>query len=110
MAKVGAPLGGRVHWLLYHLPRNIARDFRLYMDYDYHNYMFMRFPIGKRNPRDLFIIIRTSRKCFRCMYFHFEYNYFEYFSERTSRKMAEHMERVYLKILKSEHENRLTDF
>lgn len=102
MRKVGAPAGGRVHWLLWNLPPRLSTVYRVHMDYLYHNYLFIRQLDRRRMPRDLFIVVRTSRKCWRCMYFHFEYNYFEYFSERTSKKLVAHMERVYDKIRKSE--------
>ena len=36
------------------------------------------------------------------MYYNFEYDYFEYFSEATSKDMAAHMERLFEKIKRSE--------
>lgn len=99
--KVGAPLGGRVHWLLWHLGKDFKRAYKLRFDYEYHNYHFTRY--AARTPIDEYIIIRTSRRCFRCMYFNYENEYFEYFSEKTSKEMAQHMERLYKKIRRAEN-------
>lgn len=96
MVRVGAPPGGRVHWLLLHLPREFCRAYILRYDYLYHNYHFTRY--AKRSIVDEFIVIRTSRRCFRVMFFSWRYNYFEYFSEPTSRRCAEHMNRVFAKM------------
>ena len=98
--KVGAPPGGRVHWLLWHLSKEFKRAYRLRFDYEYHNYHFARY--AARTPIDEYIVIRTSRRCFRCMYFNYDNDYFEYFSEPTSRQLAEHMERLYRKIRRAE--------
>lgn len=99
--KVGAPAGGRVHWLIMFLPREFKLTYKLRFDYEYHNYHFSRCE-GSRTPKDEFIIIRTSRSCFRCMYFNYENNYFEYFSEDTAREMAEHISNFLKKIKRSE--------
>lgn len=98
--KIGAPEGGRVHWLLWHLSQQFKKTYRLRFDYEYHNYHFTRYE--KQTPIDEFIVIRTSRRCFRCMYYNFGYDYFEYFSEATSKDMAAHMERLFEKIKRSE--------
>lgn len=107
MSKVGAPPGGRVHWLIWNLPLEIKHAYKIRFDYEYHNYFLIRYPFGnvKRNPQDIFVVVRTSRRCWRCMYYHFDYEYFEYFSEQTSKKLAEHILRVYRKIKKSEAGN-----
>lgn len=96
MVRVGAPPGGRVHWLLLHLPREFARAYTLRYDYLYHNYHFTRY--DKRTIVDEFIVVRTSRRCFRVMFFSWRYNYFEYFSEKTSKACAAHMQRVFAKM------------
>lgn len=97
----------RVHWFILNLPLCIKRNYKLFFDYEYHNYTLLRYPYGKKwgSPVDLFVIIRTSRRCWRGMYFHFEYNYFEYFSAQTSKKVCERMESIYRKIFASECEN-----
>lgn len=94
--KKGAPIGGRVHWLLMFLSKEFNRDYRLEFDYEYHNYHFARYE-GRR-VKDEFIIVRTSRSCFRVMYFNAENTYFEYFAEKTARECAEHIEELYRKI------------
>ena len=103
---IGAPLGGRVHWLLWNLPTGFKRLYKLRFDYEYHNYHFTRY--DGRMPIDQFIVVRTSRRCFRCMYFNYETNYFEYFSEQTSTLMANHMMRVYQKIATAERQRKDT--
>lgn len=92
----GAPIGGRVHWLLMFLSKDFKRAYRLEFDYEYHNYFFARY-VG-RTVIDEFIIIRTSRSCFRVMYFNHRTTYFEYFPERTARECAEHIEELFKKI------------
>lgn len=61
---------------------------------------------GKLKPVDLFVIIRTSRRCWRCMYYHFHFNYFEYFSEKTSSMLAKKVEFTYLKMWKAEFDEK----
>lgn len=102
--KVGAPPGGRVHWLLMFLSKAFKLTYKLNFDYEYHNYHFTRY--NERTPVDEFNVIRTSRNCFRVMYFNFETLYFEYFSEPTARECAEHIELLYQRIAKAERERR----
>lgn len=90
----------RVHWLIYNLPSCITRAYKLEFDYLYHNYFLVRYK-GRRLC-DLFVVVRSSRRCWRCMYYHSDYTYFEYFSEKTSADMARHIEKIYRKIRKSE--------
>lgn len=98
--KTGSKPGGRIHWLLMFLSKEFIKNYRLRLDYEYHNYHFMRYE--KRTATDEFTIIRTSRKCFRVMYFNFETMYFEYFSEPTARECAEHIDELYKKIKRAE--------
>ncbi len=99
--KIGAPSGGRVHWLLMFLSKDFTRTYRLHFDYEYHNYHFTRYE--GRTARDEYIVIRTSRDCFRVMYFNFDTLYFEYFSEETARECADHIEEVYERIKQAEN-------
>lgn len=39
---IGAPKGGRVHWLLWCLPPDFKRAYKLYFNYAYHRYCFYR--------------------------------------------------------------------
>ena len=102
--KIGAPTGGRVHWLIMFLSREFKRAYKLRFDYEYHNYHFTRYNEGSKTPRDEFIIIRTSRSCFRAMYFNYVNTYFVYFSEETAREMAEHVSDLFEKIKRSERQ------
>ncbi len=98
--KVGAPSGGRVHWFLWNLPAYLKRMYDVVFDYEFHNYLLIRY--NARTMSDMFLVIRSSRKCWRCMYFHREYRYFEYFSEQTSKQLVEHIEKIVRKIQDSE--------
>lgn len=93
--KQGAPSGGRVHWLLLFLRKEFNRVYRLSFDYEYHNYRFARYE--GRTMVDEFLVVRTSRSCFRVIYFNAETTYFYYFSEPTARECADHMYEVFLK-------------
>lgn len=97
MGKVGAPKGGRVHWFLWELPREIAKVYTLRYNYTYHNYALFRFP-GKderKKPIDEFLVIRTSNQCFRVMYYHHERNVFKYFTAKSPKKAGELVAEVY---------------
>lgn len=63
----------RVHWFILNLPLCIKRNYKLHYDYEYHNYMLVRYSSSCRSsvPVDLFVIIRTSRRCWIGMYYHF---------------------------------------
>lgn len=57
----------RVHWLLHHLNRDFKRIYTLKFDYSKHCYFFYR--LKGRSILDSFIIVRTSKHCFRVSYF-----------------------------------------
>lgn len=103
MAKVGAPPGGRVHWLIWNLPPEIKQAYDIIFDYSYHKYFLVRYMPGKRKPTDQFTVIRTSRRCWRCMYFNYELKRFEYFSEKTSGALAEKILQVYREMKSYDH-------
>lgn len=90
MAKVGAPKGGRVHWLLINLPLYVRLNYWVNYDYPTHDYFLCRKcrKISLNNFRfmDLYIVKRTSRKCWRLMAFHMETAQTVF---RTFRKSAE---------------------
>lgn len=98
--KIGSPSGGRVHWLLLFLSKRFTKAYRLRFDYEYHNYHFARY--DSRALVDEFVIVRTSRSCFRVMYFNQVNTYFEYFSESTAKRTAEHIEELFEKVLIAE--------
>lgn len=94
--RAGAPKGGRVHWFLWNLPRDLKRAYTIRYDYSKHNYAMFRYPNGdeRHKPIDIYIVIRTSRECFKITYYRYESNEFEQFSAPTSEKaVAAIMER-----------------
>lgn len=91
---------GRVHWLLWNLSPNFKGVYRLRFDYNYHRYVFYRtYGIDQRSKRlkDCFIIVRTSKKCFRMMYFNDVFQLYLYESFKTSIKCALRMEELFKK-------------
>lgn len=58
----------RVHWLLWHLPVEFKANYRLIYDYSKHCYFFYRMIGNTRKIRDCFIVVRTSKHCFRVAY------------------------------------------
>lgn len=88
---------GRVHWLLWNLSPLFKGRYKLRFDYAYHNYVFYRvYGIDQRSNRlkDCFIIIRTSKRCFRLMYYNDAYRLYIYESFKTSEKCAFRMEEL----------------
>lgn len=80
---------GRVHWLLWNLSSEFKGKYVLKFDYRFHNYLFYRFNPHTRKIGQVFQVIRTSKRCFRLMYYN--NGYFEYYSFNTSKKCAEKM-------------------
>lgn len=91
--KRGAPKGGRVHWLLWNLPTEFKRAYKLYYNYKKHNYVFMRYKY--KNLIDVFIIKQSSQHWWRVMYAHPEKQVYEYFGFRSTRIIAEIMFELY---------------
>ena len=91
--KVGAPKGGRVHWLLWHLPAEFKGKYELYYDYKKHNYTFARH--SGRKLYDVFIVKQTSKHWWRCMYVNLETQKYECFGYRNTRIIAEYMVELY---------------
>ena len=83
---IGAPKGGRVHWLLWCLPPDFKRVYKLYFNYAYHRYCFYR--LEKHEIIDVFIVNRTSAHCWRVMYVNTKTGDFQYFSNKYSRHIA----------------------
>lgn len=90
---MGAPKGGRVHWLLLHLRKDFKRSYQCYYNYTWHRYSFIRYE--RKKLYDIFIVIRTSRDCWKCTYFNRETLDFETFSTRKSKHMALRMWLIY---------------
>lgn len=91
--KAGAPKGGRVHWLLWHLPPEFKGKYELYYNYATHNYVFLRH--SGRKLFDVFIVLQTSKHWFRCMYACPEHQKYECFGYRNTRIIAEYMFELY---------------
>lgn len=87
--KVGAPKGGRVHWLLWHLPIAFKCRYKLLYNYDTHNYKFIRYRL--RTPIEEFTIIRTSKHCYRVVYFEYKRVIFEYKSFYSSKDCSKYL-------------------
>ena len=84
---MGTNEGGRVHWFLLHLSPMVKTRFKLFWDYEYHNYALIR--TEKRTLIDVFVVVRSSERCFRVIYFNKKTLYFEYFSARNAKAAAE---------------------
>lgn len=93
MRKVGAPKGGRVHWLLWHLPREFKGKYILSYNYALHNYVFYR--MSGRKLYDVFIVKQSSTHYWRAMYVNTETQKYEYFAYRNTRIIAEYMVELY---------------
>lgn len=83
----------RVHWLLWNLEKEFKGKYELSFDYSYHKYTFYRY----RNKKlyDVFIVVRTSKKCFRVMYSNLRTHDMQYFSCFKSSHCARRMWYIY---------------
>lgn len=84
---------GRVHWVLHHLPFDFKNAYNLQYDYALHRYCFYR--NFRYNLLDCFIVVRTSKKCFRAMYYNYKYKYITYFSEKSSILLVKKMYKIF---------------
>ena len=91
--KVGAPPGGRVHWLSDYLCGEFGKVYKRSYNYKYHNYRFVRY--RKRTMVDEFLIVRTSKKCYRVIYYNDDFKFFLYFSARNYKACADKMIATY---------------
>lgn len=87
--KIGAPKGGRVHWLLWHLPTDFKGAYNLYYDYSVHNYIFVRY--SGRLLYDVFIVAQTSKHYWKCTYANVQKQKYEFFGDNTTRRIARRM-------------------
>ena len=90
--RVGAPPGGRVHWLVLHLSAEFKKKYILHNNYFKHEYVFLRY--RKRKLFDIFIITRTSIHRWKCVYFNALTQTIECCSARKSVDMAYYMELI----------------
>lgn len=87
--RVGAPPGLTVHWLISELAGDFTRAYKLSYNEKKHNYHFARY--RKRTMFDEFIVVRTSKRCYRVMYFNEDFKHFQYFSASNYRECAARM-------------------
>ena len=87
---------GRVHWLLWNLSPLFKGRYKLSFDYAFHRYTFYRTYCNGRSNRllDCFIVVRTSKRCFRMSYMNDLYRVALYESFRTSAACAHRMEQI----------------
>lgn len=92
---VGAPKGGRVHWLLWNLPTSFKSAYILSYDYSRHNYVFYR--LRGKHLYDAFIVHQSSKHYFRVTYCHCFKQVYECFGYHSTRILAEKMYELFLK-------------
>ena len=92
MRAVGAPKGGRVHWILLTLSRDFKKKFICEFDYRVHKYAFFRY----RGARvvEVFLIAKTSCHSWRGMYYNVAYKGMEIFSHSSPTIIAYTMELI----------------
>lgn len=86
----------RTHWLLWTLNEfpEFKRSYLCAYDYARHNYIFYR--MSGRKLYDIFIVVRTSKHCFRVMYYNSRTLEIQYFSCRRSINVCRRMNTIYL--------------
>ena len=99
--KVGAPAGLTVHWLMFELAGEFTKVYHLDYNRRFHHYRFYR--LRHRTIIDEFLIVRTSKKCYRVIYFNNDFKHFQYFSSKNFRELAVRMKAIY-KLFKSVEE------
>lgn len=93
--KVGAPIGGRVHWILHELPTEFKGKYILVYQYKYHRYIFYR--MDGRRLYDIFIVNRSKKaRYFRAVYANMKRNEIEFFGHKKPSRIAEKMFDLYL--------------
>ena len=107
--RVGAPPGLTVHWLNMELLGEFTKVYRLSYNRRFHHYRYVRY--RKKSVVDEFIIIRTSKRCYRVMYYNDDYKYFQYFSSRNYSDCAKRIKEIYriFKRLEISAENKKTN-
>ena len=89
----GAPPGGRVHWLSDELAGEFGKAYHREYNYRLHNYRFSRY--DKKTLIDEFLVVRTSKRCYRVIYYNAKFKFFQYFSASNYKKCADHMREIY---------------
>lgn len=91
--SIGAPKGGRVHWLLIHLPNEFKAAYRLRYDYSRHNYVFYR--MRRRDLFDIFIVSQTSVHYWQLTYVNFLTQDYYHFGSQSAKNIAKKMFLIY---------------
>ena len=91
--KVGAPPGLTVHWLMWELVGEFTKSYQLSYNRKFHHYRFYR--LRKRTLIDEFLIVRTSKRCYRVIYFNEDYKHFQYFSAKNYRECADRIRAIF---------------
>ncbi len=91
--RVGAPPGLTVHWLHMELAGDFTKAYKLSFNRLHHNYRYARYRL--RTLIDEFIVIRTSKRCYRVMYFNEDFKHFQYFSCENYRDCAMKMIEIF---------------
>lgn len=87
----------RVHWLLLDLSSDFKGYYKLLFDYAEHKYVFYRTYCNQRSPRlkEIYIVIRSSKRCYRLMYYNNYKNLFDCKNFRTVHECADYMHYLY---------------
>lgn len=93
LRRVGAPPGLTVHWLHSELAGEFTKAYHLDYNNKYHHYRYTRY--RRRTLIDEFIIIRTSKRCYRVMYYNHDYKHFQYFHAENYRDCADKIREIY---------------
>lgn len=87
LTPVGAPKGGRVHWLLLSLNSNVW-NYGYTVSYNYEDKSYCLFRKVKNTMRAVFIIIKTSTYAYRLSYHNFYTKKTLYNSFKSAKKCA----------------------
>lgn len=90
---VGAPPGKFVFWIYEVLPLEFKSVYTCTTHDSQHNYRFARY--RKRSLVDEFLIVRTSLRCYRVIYYNNDFEFFRYFSAENYRECVTTMVEIF---------------
>lgn len=82
-----------MHWLSDELIGEFGRAYHRSYNYRFHNYRFSRY--NKRTLIDEFLVVRTSKRCYRVIYYNEQFQFFRYFSASNYKECADKMRAIY---------------
>lgn len=101
--KRGSPKGSRLHWFSWlYCASPLKNKYELIYDYRYDNYIMIS--SGKRPKQankscltryydlEIYVISRTSKECYRCMYADVMTGRIKYFSSKNANKILNNIE------------------